>query len=202
MRQGLFYLLLASVLVGCTSIPISSFSKLSGLRPDTAMLEEFQVAVRAPEDYRLYRDGATLTSTIESPLYPEPRSIELRLIPSTAPFTPFLEEQQKRGYRIVVFEVDPEDAAAINAFREEVVEMIDKTPPGESSFTTNAWAKGCLTQGANPFQDLRLALYLRPEPNEDFFTLFKGTKIGTISEGAAGAVCTEEDEPNLLWTVD
>lgn len=197
MRQGLFCLLLVPLLFGCTSIPLGSISKLSALRPDTAALEEYQVAVRVPEDYRLYGDGATIKVRVESSALEQDKALDLVLIPSTAELTTFLLKREKRGYRIVMFEVDAKDTAEIQKFRAEILSIFEEYP-GQNTFTTTAWAKGCLVQGANPFQDLHMALYLRPKPDEGFFTLFKGTKIGTIKEAADGTVCTDQDEANLL----
>lgn len=208
MRQGLFCLLLASVLFGCTSIPLSSIPKLSSLNPRTADLENFQVAVRTSEENRLYRNGATLEGEIIHPLFDEPRMIDLQLIPSTAPLTPFLEKRQKRGYRVVVFEVDPADAARINGFRQELTRAFDKAP-GEGQFSITAFAKGCLAQNTNPFKDLYTAIYIRPDPSDEFFTLFKNTKVGRLDRrpvredgSVEDGICTDEDEPDLLWTVD
>jgi|GEM_PF-427669 len=201
MRQVIFAGMCVLGLAACTSIPLTSIPKLSALNPETMALEKVQLAVRVQEDFRLYRDGAEISMGAEGPLLETPRELELELVPSSEPLTPYLQKQERRGYRIAMFEVNPEDAEDIAKFREELLALKARSEgAGENDFSIAARARGCLAQGANPFQDLRMKLYLRSDANKEFFTLFKEQRLEIGGDGKGISNCKDEDEPNLLWT--
>ena len=205
MRQVIFGMLFGVVLGGCASIPLTSMPKLAGLKPETMALEKVQLAVRVQEDFQLYRDGAKLSVGASGETLEVPMTLALELVPSTGELTPYLQGQARRGYRIAMFEVDPEDADDIRAFREAILALKTRSAgQGKHALTISATANGCVAGGANPFQDLRMKLYLRTDEADEFFTLFKEQKLrmGLRADGTGGlTVCTEEDEPNLLWMV-
>ena len=128
----------------------------------------------------------------------------LELLPSLEELTPYLQREERQGYRIAIFEVNPDDAENIKVFREELLALKARSEgKGKNGFSIAARAHGCLADGSNPFQDLRMKLYLRSDSDEEFFTLFKEQRIevGKSDNGRRGiSYCNEEDTANLLWT--
>lgn len=202
MRQVIIVGLCALGLSACTSIPLTSIPKLSALKPETMALEKVELAVRVQEDFQLYRDGAELRLGADGQTLDEPKELALQLVPSEGQLTPYLQREERRGYRIAMFEVNPDDAQDVEAFRQELL-ALKARGTGKNSLSIAAKARGCLANGSNPFQDLRMKLYLRTETNDEFFTLFKEQKLsfGSTENGGGGMTyCTDEDRPNLLWT--
>ena len=201
-RQALCIGLCALGVSACTNIPLTSIPKLSALKPETMALDHVQLAVRVQEDFRPYRDVAKLRMSVSGPSLELDKSLELQLLPVADDLTPYLQGQERRGYRIAMFSVDPDEVEDINLFRDELL-ALKAREEGKNALSIGAWAKGCLAQDANPFQTLRMKLYLRAGQDEDFFTLFKEQKLAvSTSEGEGHGIsrCTAEDQPNLLWT--
>ena len=204
MRQVIYAGLCALGVSACTSIPLTSIPKLAALEPETMALEKVELAVRVQEDFQLYRDGAQLRLGANGPVLEEPKELMLELVPSLEDLTPYLQREERRGYRIAMFEVNPDDAENIRAFREELLALKARSEgKGKNDLSIAARAHGCLADGSNPFQDLRMKLYLRTGAEKEFFTLFKEQKlkVGASGDGQKGiSYCDEEDTPNLLWT--
>lgn len=179
MRQGLLYLLVASLLFGCTSIPLSSISKLSSLDPATADFIQMEVAVRVEDDYLLYKDGTLLILTLLTDAQePEVEDVRHKLVlqPIEDGLTTKLEGERKKGFYLARFRVNPNDEETVQSFREEVVRR-RAAYPNQNSFNITAGVNGCFKEGANPFRDQRYSVYLRRSAGEDYFTLFRETKL-------------------------
>jgi len=52
-----------------------------------------------------------------------------------------------------------------------------KEAPGQKSLSVSVTTRPCLKPGANPFKDPRVAIYLRPAQDEEYFTLVKERKV-------------------------
>lgn len=161
-------------LVGCTSIPLSSLPKVAGLSPDTTDFMQLEMAVRMPVDYRLYADGVELSLDIitDESIGLEPAELALTFIPVEGELTQFLKRQEKSGYQIVRFQVDPDDAERAEAYRAEAFRRREEYPK-QNRLNFQSKTVGCVVEGANPFRSFRVKTYLRRAENEAFFTLFK-----------------------------
>ncbi|MEO9970124.1 MAG: hypothetical protein ABJG15_09935 [Hyphomonadaceae bacterium] len=161
-------------LVGCASIPLTTLPKVAGLRPDTAEFMQFEMAVRMPEAFRLYEDSAWLTLEIvsEEATGLAPEKLELMLVPVDGEPSGYLSRQERSGSRIVRMRVDPEAAEQAEAFRAEAIRR-KRDYPKQNALNLGARTGGCLSEGANPFQSLKIKTYLRRSSAEDFFVLFK-----------------------------
>lgn len=203
MRQVLGSLIGVAVLSACTHVPLSSIPKLAQIDPETTDLSQVELAVRVPQDFRLHRDGASINVA----LIPEggtPETLALQLEHSTAPLTPFLERQQGSKFKILRFELDPEEAKRATDYRTHVIALKEQLRAegrgGSASFSVGS--TGCLSPGANPFQDLRMKFFMRTKPDEEFYPPIKEIRISPEDmrkEGDTGiSFCDEEDLPRLI----
>ena len=60
-------------------------------------------------------------------------------------------------------------------FRAHVLSL--KETSGQKRLSISVTTRPCLKHGISPFKDPRIAIYLRPEQDEDYFTLVKERKI-------------------------
>ena len=203
MRQVISALLGMTVLAACTNVPITSIPKLASIDPATTDFSQVEVAVRVPEDFRLHRDGAKI-DVVLTPEGEDPQSLNLELQYSEAPLTPFLMRQEGRGSKIMRFEIDPEDAQRASDYRDQVIATQARLKAvgrgGSASFSIGA--TGCLTPGANPFQDLKLKYFMRTKPDEEFYPPLKEIQIRASDlrgEAETGlSFCDADDMPRLV----
>lgn len=202
----IFAVTLSLLIVGCTSIPLSSISKLSSLDPATADFIQMEVAVRVEEDYLLYKDGVLMILKLETRAEGvEAESVLNRLVlqPIEDGLTAKLQSQVKRGFYIKRFRVDPADKEIAESFRQEILNR-QQAYPKQNLFSVSAGVNGCFREGSNPFRDKRYSVYLRRSPAEDYFTLFRETKIpykSSDTEGpddAGSEYCKDEDRDRLF----
>jgi hypothetical protein len=205
MRQVLGSLIGVAILSACTHVPITSIPKLANIDPETTDLSQVELAVRVPQDFRLHRDGASI-EVVLTPEGESPETLKLTLEHSEAPLTPFLIRQQGQRFKILRFELDPADAKRATDYRARVIETKERLKAegrgGSASFSLGS--TGCLAQGANPFQDLRMKFFMRTKPDEEFYPPIKEIRISPEDlreEGDTGiSFCDEEDMPRLIDT--
>jgi hypothetical protein len=89
--------------------------------------------------------------------------------------TRFLNKRAKAGFMIHRLHIHPKDAPRMDDFRAHMLSL--KEAPGQKSLSVSVTTRPCLKHGANPFKDPRIAIYLRPAQDEDYFTLVKERKV-------------------------
>lgn len=156
---------------GCASIPVASLPKLAALDPVSMDAGEVEVAVRAPDDYELPEGGVTLVLSVWQEEGDHKREELFHLVPVPGGPTDFLRKRAKAGFTIHRLHVDPKDAPRMDDFRAHMLSL--KETPGQKSLSVSVTTRPCLKPGANPFKDPRVAIYLRPTQDEDYFTLVK-----------------------------
>ncbi len=162
-------------LMGCTSVPITSYPKLASANPETMEMSEVELAVRIQDDFKVRPETALLFLGLRHKETGEEISETFIFTEGDAELTPVLEGKQKEGFRIHKFYLDPETAAAAQSFRDKMFAIREQEPNAHEG-TMTASTGLCLTEGGNPFLDPRMTLFLRLNSSEDFFTLFKETK--------------------------
>lgn len=203
MRQALSATLCLAALSACTSVPITSMPKLASIDPATTDFSRVELAVRVSEDFRLHRDGATI-NVVLSPDGEPPLTLELNLQHSEAPLTSFLERQRGNRFNMLRFDIAPEDAQRASDYRDLVIATRERLEAegvgGSASFAIGS--TGCLAQGANPFQDLRMKFFMRTRPDEEFYPPIREVRIKSadLSEDGETTVsyCDEDDIPRLI----
>lgn len=202
MLRSIVTLFAGLVLVGCTSIPLSSIPKLASLDPRTADFAQMEVAARIPDDFLIYKDGTLLILELKTrgELSGEDVKHKLVLQPIEDELTPWLKDRHKKGFYIKRFRVNPEDVSTVLAFRAEA-ERRAADFPRQNEFNVAAGVNGCLAETANPFRDDRYTVYLRRSPDEDYFTLFRESPLPRSVAGDDGSGkrhCTDEDKARLF----
>lgn len=198
LRQAKFAFVCVCV-CACTSIPITSLPKVAGVRPDTADFMQFEIAIRTSEDFRLYKDGVWLTLEIvsEEGTGQAPERLRLPFVPVRGEIPRFLEREQKRGTQIVRLRVASEIADAAEAFRAEAIRR-RREYPKQNALTMSAQTDGCLREGVNPFQSLKMKTYLRRSSDEAFFVLFKERAVPFGEESGGVSYCQIADDARAL----
>ena len=203
MRQVICTLLAIAASTACVNVPLTSIPKLASIDPATTDFSQVELAVRVPEDFRLHRDGATI-DVVLTPEGETPQSLNLQLQHSTEPLTPFLKQQAGSKFEITRFEISEEDAAQAADYRTQVIATQERLKAvgrgGSASFSLGS--TGCLTPGANPFQDLRMKFFMRTKPDEEFYPPIKELQIRSSDlrgDGEGGiSFCDEEDLARLV----
>lgn len=203
MRQALSATLSLAALTACTSVPITSMPKLASIDPATTDFSRVELAVRVPVDFRLHRDGTTINVAL-SPDSEPPLTLELNLQHSEAPLTPFLERQRGDRFNMPRFDIADKDAQRASDYRDLVIATRERLKAegagGSASFTIGS--TGCLAQGANPFQDLRMKFFIRTRPDQEFYPPIREVRIKSadLSEDGEASVsyCDDNDLPRLI----
>lgn len=173
--RGFLISLGLAALVACTSVPVASLPKLAALDPVAMDASQIEVAVRAPDDYDLPEDGATLVLTVWQEEGDRTREELFHLKPVPGGLTAFLTKRSKAGFAFHRLRIDPKDAPRMDEFRAHMLSL--KDAPGQKSLSVSVTTRPCLKPGANPFKDPRIAIYLRPTREDDYFTLVKERSV-------------------------
>ncbi|CUS57016.1 hypothetical protein MGWOODY_Hyp1478 [hydrothermal vent metagenome] len=161
--------------MACASVPVTSLPKLAALDPTTMDASQVEVAVRAPDDYDLPEDAATLVLSVWQEEGDKTREELFHLVPVPDAPTRFLNKRAKAGFMIHRLHIHPKDAPRMDDFRAHMLSL--KEAPGQKSLSVSVTTRPCLKPGANPFKDPRVAIYLRPAQDEEYFTLVKERKV-------------------------
>ena len=126
-------------------------------------------------------------------------NIKLNLIQSEGPLSEFLLKQTKPDFQLLRFRVDPADAERVAAYHARAIELRDGDASGHGS--VSAFAGGCLRAGANPFQTLRMKVYLKSDTESEFFTVLKDTTVEFYNDGEEKngvTYCKPEDADRII----
>ncbi len=175
------------ILAACMSVPVTSLPRLASLNPETVDLAKTEVAVRVPEDFDIDTGGVRLIFAVTRENSPEKLEETFELEEIDGALEAGLQGHAKKGFAISRYRIAPADAPRLAAFRERTLAL--KSEPGKKAFSLSANAKPCLKPGANPFQDIKLTLFLRPAPDEDYFMLVKPTKLPMPTEKGKPHLC-------------
>jgi hypothetical protein len=164
-------------IAACTSVPITSYPKLASLDPETMDLADIELAVRMQDDFGIIEDSAVLSVSLQHKDTGEKIQERFILEMNDVPLTRVLNQKNKQGYVIKRFRMSPETAAAATAYRKQVVKLRNAEPGKQHEGTFGANVGFCMQPGGNPFLDPRMTLFIKTEPDEDFFTMIKETKV-------------------------
>ena len=178
---------LIGLIPACMSVPVTSLPRLAAMDPVSMDANQIEVAVRAPDDFDLPEDGATLVLTVWQEEGDETREELFHLQPVPGSPTKFLTQRTKAGFSIHRMRVDPKDAPRMDEFRAHMLSL--KETPGQKSLSVSVTTRPCLKPGANPFKDPRIAIYLRPTQEEDYFTLVKERSVPIELPGGDARYC-------------
>ncbi|MEM1150124.1 MAG: hypothetical protein AAGI03_06155 [Pseudomonadota bacterium] len=87
-----------------------------------------------------------------------------------------LSAQIRPGYSLATFSLAADDSGRMLSLRQRLA-ALKEAAPGENELTMNAYVTGCLKDGFETPDALRLTFFLRIRPNEDFFPLFAEMEI-------------------------
>lgn len=175
--SGLPALLVApALLVGCSSMPVTSMVKLA--RTDFAAIDPavLRVAVKLPEGVR-----------------PLPRSVTLRLTVTVAGAAPVVQEyvladladpgeiaglrgEVTKGTAVWAYRLDPADVARVTTARRDMLARKERGERG--SLAIGVGAKACRTDAAP--QRVLLTTYLKTEPDGGFFPLLRDVDLRDV----------------------
>jgi len=142
--------------------------KLQGLGEEFAVVE---VAARAQSAFRLSRDDARLMIVASDPSDTPVLDETFYLRADEGIESRYLRDQRKDGYDMITYGLAPEDSTRILEVRQQLA-ALKAAAPGENKLSIDAYVTGCLKDGYETPDALRLTFFLRIRPNEDFFPLF------------------------------
>ncbi len=164
-------------IAACTSVPITSYPKLASLDPETIDLADIELAVRMQDDFGIIKDSAVLSLSLQHKDTGEKIQERFILETNDAPLTRVLSQKNKQGYVIKRFRMSPETAAAATAYRMQVVTLRNAEPGKQHEGTFSANVGFCMQPGGNPFLDPRMTLFIKTDPDKDFFTMIRETEV-------------------------
>ncbi|HBF89839.1 MAG TPA: hypothetical protein DDX09_01615, partial [Hyphomonas atlantica] len=91
---------LIGLIPACMSVPVTSLPRLAAMDPVSMDANQIEVAVRAPDDFDLPEDGATLVLTVWQEEGDETREELFHLQPVPGSPTEFLTQRAKAGFSI------------------------------------------------------------------------------------------------------
>lgn len=181
-------LALSAFAVACTSIPLTSLPRLQGIDPMTVDPGNIEVAVRFEDGLALEDEDVTLDFAFKNGITEERLGGTFPLEPMDGALTPFLERQADRGGTILRYTLSEEQAEQIRTARTEALTW-ERQAEGLHSLSFAAGAKPCLTDDANPFRSLRFSVYLRDDPEKDYFTLLNNQSVDVLQESGELNTC-------------
>lgn len=184
-------LTLAAVMTACSSVPILSLPKLAGLSPETMDFANIELAVRVQDDFDVKPESAVFAVTITNDEDGEVLNERLVLDDDPRPLTPVLTGKLKPGFQIIRYHIDEDKAASANAVRERVI-ALKNADPGGNRGSLSASAGICRNPDGNPLLTPLMTIFVRFDPEDDFFTLIKETRLPLdMSSDEDGMLCQE-----------
>ncbi len=182
----MFLLVCLAVSASCSTIPISSQVRMATLDPATLDFSAIEVAVRINEDYKLRDGDVTLGLSLRDGLTNEEFVETFLLKVEDMPNSPFLKKDQKRETQIYGMSFDEADRARLLNFRDKFSELLargkETKASGKNSFSLNVNTKGCLRKSGNPFEKMKVKVYLKPKPTAKFMTFIKERNINLVDQ--------------------
>lgn len=172
--------LVSLALTACSAIPITSLPRLAGMSPQTMDFSKLELAVRVQDDFNVIEESAKFQITIVNEGDGELLDEELILEDDDRGLTPGLKKKLKPGFHIIRYRVGEETAERANKIRSEVIALKEANPDGNRG-SFSASANICRMPDGNPLLTPQMTLLVRFDPEDEFFTLIKETKL-PISE--------------------
>jgi len=144
-----------------------------------ALGEEFEVvevAARTQSAFRVNPDEARLMISAADPDGVPVLDETFRLRANGTIESNYLRAETRAGYDISTFSLAEEDAGRILRVRQRLA-ALKAAAPGENQLSINAYVSGCLRDGYETPDALRLTFFLRIRPNEDFFPLLSEMEL-------------------------
>ncbi|MFC7291426.1 hypothetical protein [Hirschia litorea] len=177
------------VLSNCTTIPLTSIPKLAGLNPHTFDFSQAKVAVRIQDGFKIEDGDVKLTVDLFDGTKHERTTETFDMLVEDMPASPFLLKDRRMGTSIYGFSFKQSDMARVLAFRDTFSQIAERGAANkeraENSFSLSVTSQGCLEEGANPFEKMKVKIYLKPAAEDDYFTFVKEQKIdlAALNEG-------------------
>lgn len=179
---ALFATALSMSVAACASIPMTSLPRLSSLNPISMDFTQTRVAVRVQEGFRVEKGDVTLTMNVKNHVSgSEVEEAFILDVDQNAASSKHLNSAMKPGYNLYRFQIDPEDYDRMTQFQANLRNRVEQSKAngerGSNSFIVNVHTGGCLEKTANPFQKMKVTVFLQPTPQEDYFTFIKETNF-------------------------
>jgi len=135
-----------------------------------------EVAARTQSAFRVSPDEARLMISAADPDGIPVLDETFRLRRDDTIDSAYLRAESRAGYDISTFSLAGEDAGRILRVRQRLA-ALKAAAPGENELSINAYVSGCLREGYETPDALRLTFFLRIRPNEDFFPLLSEMEL-------------------------
>ena len=149
---------------------------------------KIEVAVRFEDGLALEDEDVTLDFAFKNGITDERLGGTFPLEPMDGALTPFLQRQANKGGTILRYTLSEEQADQIRTTRTEALTW-ERQAERLHSLSFAAGAKPCLTEDANPFRSLRFSVYLRDDPEKDYFTLLNNQSVEVLKESGELNAC-------------
>lgn len=169
-------MLCAAFLTACSSVPIMSLPKLAGFSPETADFANFELAVRVQDDFGVKSGSAKFQIAIANADKGELLNETLVMQEDPRALTPTLKGKLKPGFQIVRYRVGDETASRAEDIRTQVLTLKEVDPEGNQG-SLSASANICRQVDGNPLISPLMTIFVRLDPEDDFFTLIKETRL-------------------------
>lgn len=144
-----------------------------------ALGEEFavvEVAARTQSAFRVAPDEARLMISAADPEGVPVLDETFRLRPDDGIESAYLRAETRTGYSMSTFSLAEEDSGRMLQLRQRLA-ALKAAAPGENELSINAYVSGCLQEGFETPDALRLTFFLRIRPNEEFFPLLSEMEL-------------------------
>lgn len=169
-------LVCAAVLTACSSVPIMSLPKLAGFNPETADFANIELAVRVQDDFNVKPGSAVFGISIDNKTKGELLNEQIILETDPRPLTPLLQKKLKPGFQIIRYSVDEATAERASDIRARVL-ALKEADPNNNRGSMSASAGICRMPDGNPLLSPSMTIFLRLDPEDEFFTLIKETRL-------------------------
>ena len=144
-----------------------------------ALGEEFavvEVAARTQSAFRVAPHEARLMISATDPEGIPVLDETFRLRPDGGIESAYLRAQTRTGYSMSTFSLAEEDGGRMLQLRQRLA-ALKAAAPGQNELNINAYVSGCLKEGYETPDVLRLTFFLRIRPNEEFFPLLSEMEL-------------------------
>lgn len=188
-----YSLLLATLaLTACSTVPLTSLPKLMRLDPETVDFADLAMGASYPEGFELVGDTTRIfigfTDPATDTLVSE--AMEFRLASDEVP--PRLARERRRGRKVGVYAVSAGEVARMESFRTRLLAARGEGDEKlDGSFSASVFP--CALEQGLTFADFRPTLYLRTDPDGEFFTLFRKMDFKTDDPAPLCSEVGEDD---------
>lgn len=166
----------AFFLTACASIPIMSLPKLLSFSLESVDMSEIELAVRLEDNVGIQKGSALVQVDLELAKTGQKLNHGLTLEKLDSNLTPFLQRQNKPGYKIHRFKMTADQADTAQLFREKALAMkVNSKDKIEMSF--RARVGFCHFRELPEYEAVSMTFYIKTNPEKDFFTLFKEQEL-------------------------